>query len=198
MLKLKPINWRGLARDTDATEIAEFAAIAPLLFMILIGIFWFGQAFRTYGTMTHAARQGARAAVAPACATCTAANPPAQNAWNAVQSAMQAAHLDPNQLQQPTTLPPVCPCVEGSTATSCTGSGGSPPPASCDNNQSYICVQGTNGSAIALSTPGAGGAGACGVSVSFQYPYSFWLPFSSLSKQTVYLRAQAQMRTETE
>jgi hypothetical protein len=49
------------------------------------------------------------------------------------------------------------------------------------------------------STAGAsGGAGECGVSVSFQYPYKFWLPFSSLNNQTVNIRAQAQMRAETQ
>ena len=65
-----PATWRCLARDTRGTEIAEMAVVLPLLFMLLMGIFWFGQAFRVYGTLTQAARAGARAAVAPVCATC--------------------------------------------------------------------------------------------------------------------------------
>jgi hypothetical protein len=197
-------SWRDLVRNTRGSEIAEFAMILPLLFLVLIGIFWFGQAFRIYGTITIAAREGARAAVAPACATC-GANDPTQNAWNAVQSAMLAAHLNPNQLQWPTPLPPVCSCLAGS-GTSCSGSP-APPPVGCDIGQNNICVQGVTRSSVSgpasetnieLSTTTTGGAGECGVSVSFQYPYRFWLPFTSLNNQTVNLRAQAQMRAESQ
>ena len=62
-------TWNRLARGTRGDEIAENAMILPLLFMVILAIFWFGQAFRIYGTITHAARQGARAAVAPVCPT---------------------------------------------------------------------------------------------------------------------------------
>src|SRR3979409_492332 len=68
------------------SDLAEAALVLPLMFTILLGIFWFGQAFSIYGTITHAARQGARAAVAPLCATCgTPLTSPtvAQNAVNA-------------------------------------------------------------------------------------------------------------------
>jgi hypothetical protein len=51
---------------------------------------------------------------------------------------------------------------------------------------------------IQLSSTSTGGAGVCGISVSFQYPYTFWLPFTSLNKQQVFLRGQAQMRVETQ
>jgi Flp pilus assembly protein TadG len=178
--------------------------ILPLFFMIFLGIFWFGQGFRIYGTMTRAAREGARAAVAPACTTCAGSNDPSANAWTAVQSAMQAAHVDPTLLQQPTTLPGLCTCSSAASATSCSGGA----VVSCDSSQTNICVQGVthpNGNSkpavednVELSAPGLGGAGECGVSVSFQYPYKFWLPFSSLNNQTVNLRAQAQMRAETQ
>lgn len=187
-------TWVGAARDTRGAEIAETAVVLPLLFMVLIAIFWFGQAFRIYGTITHAARQGARAAVAPACATCGGTNDPSQNAYNAIQSALLAAHLDPNQLQLPASPP---------TLNSCSGAGNGA--VSCDSGQTRICVQGVSHSSgnvvegnVQLATTGFGGAGECGISVSFQYPYGFWLPFSSLNKQTIYLRAQAQMRAETQ
>jgi len=194
-------NWRSLARSTRGAEIAETAAILPLLFMVLIAVFWFGMAFRIYGAITHAAREGARAAVAPACTTC-AANDPSQNAWTAVQSVMKAAKLDPTQLQPPTTPPALCACSP--TGTTTCGSA-----VSCDSGgagASYICVQGVSHSKkgvldvdnVQLSSTTNGGAGECGVSVSFQYPYKFWLPFSSLNNQTVNLRAQAQMRVETQ
>jgi len=197
-------TWRNLARSADASEIAETAMILPLFFMIFLAIFWFGQGFRIYGTITRAAREGARAAVAPACTTCAASNDPSANAWTAVQSAMQAAHLDPTQLQLPTPPPGLCACSSSASTTSCSGA----TVVSCDSGQTNICVQGVThptGNSnpafennVELSAPGQGGAGECGVSVSFQYPYKFWLPFSSLNNQTVNLRAQAQMRAETQ
>jgi Flp pilus assembly protein TadG len=196
-------TWQRAAQDGRGSEIAETAMILPLFFMIFLGIFWFGQAFRIYGTITRAAREGARAAVAPACTTCSASNDPSANAWSAVQSAMQAAHLDPTQLQQPTTPPGLCACSSSASTTSCSAT-----TVPCDTSQNNICVQGVthphgNGNPalednVELSAPGQGGAGECGVSVSLQYPYKFWLPFSSLDNQTVNLRAQAQMRAETQ
>jgi Flp pilus assembly protein TadG len=199
-------GWKttcAATRDTRGSEIAETAMILPLFFMIFLGIFWFGQGFRIYGTMTRAAREGARAAVAPACTTCSASNDPSANAWTAVQSAMQAAHVDPTLLQQPTTPPGLCPCSSSASTTSCSST-----TVACDSSQNKICVQGVthpHGNSnpplednIELSAPGLGGAGECGISVSFQYPYKFWLPFSSLNNQTVNLRAQAQMRAETQ
>lgn len=179
--------------------------ILPMLFLLLIGIFWFGQAFRIYGTITNAARDGARAAVAPACATCAGVDP-SIDAWNVIKTDLQAAHLDPAHLQQPTTPPTLCACSSGGSATSCTTA-----TVPCDGNESNICVQGisrTGGGApvdsyVQLSSTLAsnnlpGGAGECGISVSLQYPYSFWLPFTSLSNQTINLRAQAQMRAESQ
>jgi hypothetical protein len=197
-------NWLKVARGTRGAEIAETAMILPLLFVFIMAVFWFGQAYRIYGTITQAARQGARAAVAPACSTCTASSDPSANAWAAVQSTMQAAHLDPTQLRPPTTLPPLCSCSSSASTTSCTGGS----VVSCDSGETNICVQGVshpNGNSdpalegnVELSAPGQGGAGECGISVSFQYPYSFWLPFSALNKETIQLRAQAEMRSESQ
>ncbi|MCU1301868.1 MAG: pilus assembly protein [Candidatus Sulfotelmatobacter sp.] len=183
---------RRLAHGTRGTELAEAAVVLPLLFLALMAIYWFGQAFRIYGTITHAAREGARAAVAPICATCTGANDPSQNAYNAIKNALMAANLDPNQLQKPTA--PL-------TWASCSGAG----TVTCDGNQGQICVQGIthNGATVVegyvqLTPTGTGGAGACGVSVSFQYPYSLSLPGSPLGGKKIYLRAQAQMRAESQ
>src|ERR1700686_548111 len=72
-----------LARETRGPEIAEDALVLPIVFFLMLGIFWCGQAFRISGTITHAAREGARVPVAPLCAICgTPLNPPtvAQNA----------------------------------------------------------------------------------------------------------------------
>ena len=61
--------WKQSARDTRGAEIAEAAIVLPLVFMLLLGIYWFGRAYNIYATITHAAREGARAATAPTSAT---------------------------------------------------------------------------------------------------------------------------------
>ncbi len=202
MLKRITVISSRLARDTCASEVAEAALVLPLMFMMLLGIFWFGQAFSIYGTITHAAREGARAAVAPACATCGGTNDPSQNAYNAIKSALLAAKLNPDNMQMP--VPPPGLCICGSSNTSCTGGGA----VRCDKGQTNICVQGVDSNnkkkgppdqdKVQLSSTSEGGAGVCGISVSFQYPYTFWLPGTSLNKQQILLRAQAEMRVETQ
>src|SRR5258708_26887206 len=118
---LKRINVISsrLARDACASEVAEAALVLPVMFMMLLGIFWFGQAFSIYGTITHAAREGARAAVAPACATCGGTNDPSPNAYNAIKSALLAAKLNPDNMQMP--VPPPGLCIFGSSNTNRTG-----------------------------------------------------------------------------
>jgi Flp pilus assembly protein TadG len=182
------LRWRRTLSETHGTEIAEAALVLPLMFMILLGIFWFGQAFRIYGTLTHAARQGARAAVAPVCTSCTAGNTPAQNAYGAVQNALLAAKLNPSHLSKPAAIPALCTC--GSTDSKCTGGKA----ATCDVSESTICVQ--PNVQISYTNAPLGGAGVCGLSVSFQYPYSFWFPGTSLNKRGILLPAQAEMRSE--
>ncbi len=54
-----------LGAEVRGAEIAEAAAVLPLMFMMLLGIFWFGQAFSIYGAITRAAQEGARAGAVP-------------------------------------------------------------------------------------------------------------------------------------
>jgi Flp pilus assembly protein TadG len=201
MQKLVRTIRRRLLRGTGGTEIAEAAMVLPLLFVVVMAIFWFGQAFRIYGTLTRAAREGARAAVAPVCTTCAAGTSSTQNAINAVTSALAAAHLRTAQLQPwgSTWNPPtLCSC--GSTSSSCGGGTA----VACDPSVSgnNVCVQ--PNVQMSYSTV-LGGAGTCGTSVSMGYRYS--IPFTlpcwpspctsfDLSKMT--LTGQAQMRLETQ
>jgi Flp pilus assembly protein TadG len=200
-------NCRRLARDPRGSEIAETAMIIPLFFMMFLSIFFFGQAYRIYGTLTSAARDGARAAVNPACTTCTTLADPTTNAWNMIKSDLQAAHIDATLLQYPTTPPPLCACSRTAKTTGCTSG-----TVLCDSSSTNICVQGVNHVGVSNTltegyvqlspTPASGalttGPGECGISVSFQYPFQFQIPFTSLGKTVVNLRAQAQMRTETQ
>jgi Flp pilus assembly protein TadG len=174
---------RRLAVENRGAEIAEAAAVLPLMFMMLLGIFWFGQAFSMYGTITRAAQEGARAAATPSCTTCGLAATPAANASAAIQNVLQIAKLNPALAQQPTPIPTLLSCLDASTV-------------ACDGSVTNACVQGTT-EGVQLSNVVAGGAGVCGISVSFQYPFQFWLPFTSLNKQQIWLNASARIRLET-
>jgi len=190
-------SWRvcrRLARDAGGSEIAETAMVLPLFFMIFMAIFWFGQAYRIYGTLTQGARAGAEAAVAPICATCTAGTAtPALNAQAAVYNSLAAAHLDKGSLVPVSswTPPNLCVCIANNPNPSCTST-----PVTCDGTVSDVCVQKN----VQLSYPSKGGMGTCGISVSarYKYGYSFPIPFTSLDLGNLQLPGQAQMRAETQ
>lgn len=168
-------------RETYGAEIAEAAAVLPLMFMILLGIFWFGQAFSLYGAITRAAQEGARAGAAPTCTTCgTGANNTtyAANASAAVNNALIASNLNPAfiQVNSPPSFATFC---DVPVQINCSGTGNA-------------CVQ----LPVQLLTS-AQGSGPCGVSVYFQYPFKFWLPFTSFNNQQILLTASARVRMET-
>ena len=172
-----------LITESTGAEIAEAAAVLPLMFLILLGIFWFGQAFSIYGAINRAAHEGARAGSVPTCVTCTGPNTIAQygaNAVTAVNNALTQSQLDPLKAQIPFAPPSfsVCQGTSGSSA--------------CGAVSAKVCVQMPVQFSAASTAPGA-----CGISVSFQYPYQFWLPFSSLNHQIIYLNASAQVRMES-
>jgi len=171
---------RRLAIETRGAEIAEAAAVLPLMFMILLGIFWFGQAFAIYGAITRAAQEGARAAAAPYCSTCNTSPSTATNAVTAVQNALTASKLDPTLVQYPSSTPTFTSCNGGST--------------SCAGASTSICVQ----APVQITNTTGGATGVCGVSVSFRYPFQFWLPFTSLNKQKIWLTASARVRIESQ
>jgi Flp pilus assembly protein TadG len=178
MMNLFRNTLRRLGSESHGAEIAEAAAVMPIMFMMILGIFWFGQAFSIYTTITRAAQEGARAGAAPVCTTCaTGTGTPGSNAFSAVQAVLVAAKMDPTKLQRPSTIPSPASC------------NGGPAPA-CDGNPTKVCVQ--ENIQLSSSTNNV-----CGISVSLQYPYQFWLPFTSLNKQLINLRAAASVRQET-
>jgi Flp pilus assembly protein TadG len=177
-------RWRKLAGEAGGSQVAEFALVLPIVVTLLFGILWFGRAFNIYTTITYAAREGASAAVvgdAPTCATCGTPPTPAQAAAVAVariQEVLQASHIDPGQIQAytPTPAPTAGPC--GTMTTTADPSG--------------ITIYSSARLNAATSDPPS-----CGVIVSFQYPFTFSnMPFTSINKQTVYLKADAQMQGE--
>jgi Flp pilus assembly protein TadG len=171
---------RRILLETSGAEIAETAAVLPLLFTVLLGVFFFGRAYNIYGTITQAAIQGARAGVAPACATCGNQLLPAdQIATNVVAPVLQASKLDTSKVQPFVQTACACGSVGCGSTVACDAAGLSATPS--------ICVQKN------VSLTGTGNAEQCGTSVAFQYPYGFNLPFKSFTLQ---MKATAQMRTE--
>ncbi len=172
---------KRLIGETRGAEIAEAAAVLPLMFMVLLGIFWFGQAFSIYGAITRAAQEGARAgSYASSCATCGTdlLTQRKSNAVAAVQNALVASKLNPTLARLPATPPTFLQCQ-----------GGTP---SCDPAASgQYCVQ-----APVHLTVSAGATGVCGISVSLQYPFQFWLPFTSLNQQRIWISSSALVRLE--
>ena len=171
----------------SGAEIVEFAFVAPLLTTLVLGIFWVGRAYNTYETITHAAREGARYAAAPTCATCTGATlqplcglgtalPAGQNTFpdnasgdSGSQSSVQA----------------VVACALAADSLETTQQLSSQPN---PNGITYFRYQQT-----ALNSDTAPNQEQ-GVSVTINYPVSFPIPFINISPIT--LTTQVQMRQE--
>lgn len=167
-----------ILQGSEAAEIAEAAMVLPLVFMFLLGIVWFGRAFNIYSTITQAAQQGALTAARATCATCNPSFPDKTVVAAKVFSVLQASSLDPAQIQPYQPL-----SVKGCKAATAT----------CDASQKVtICSQ------VLLNATSVGAAQPqqCGTLVSFQYPFQFYLPFTSLGGQSILLTATAQSRME--
>jgi hypothetical protein len=169
---------KEVAVGNRGTEIAEAAVVLPLLFMILFGIYWFGRAYNIYATINHAAREGARIASTSTCASCGNTLSTADDIADRVAQALQASKLDPSQVTNSGVSRLAC----GGGPSSCVTPGGGKP---------NICVYFN----LQLDTPTAGPKG-CGIGVSFQYPYQFYFPFTSLNMRRINLPAEVQMKGE--
>jgi hypothetical protein len=176
---------KKIVAGTRGSEIAEAALVLPIFFMLMLGIYWFGRAFNVYSTINHAALEGARAATAQTCATCGSPNlaQTADQVGAQVKQALQASNLDPAQVTHSL----------GITRTACGGG----PAVSCSVPAAdpHVCVY-YNVTLPSLPPNPGTGAPACGVSVEFQYPYQFLLPFTSLNMQKIMLSAGVQMTGE--
>ena len=177
---------RRLASESEGTEIVEAAIVMPLMFMVLLGIFWFGRAYSIYATINHAAREGARIGVAPTCATCGNVETSADAMAARVAIALQASNLKPARVTS--SAPLMCACGTTTCAT----------PVACETvtGDPQICVQ----KDVSLTT---GPLNSCGTVVSFQYPLADWanprpwiIPFTSVDLQQINLHAQVQMRND--
>jgi TadE-like protein len=176
-----------IVKDVRGTEIAEAAAVLPLVFMILLGIYWFGRAYNIYSTISHAAREGATVAATPACATCAVGGgtwagtsfPDNTAVATAVTNVLQASHVDTGALTTYTPTPAPVACVGVAPAGGC----------SVAPNNITVC---RNVQLSAAASPEQ----QCGTVVSFRYPYQFYFPFTSLNFQLVNIPASAGVAME--
>jgi Flp pilus assembly protein TadG len=164
-------------KGADGSEIAEAAMVLPLVFMLLLGIVWFGRAFNIYSTITQAAQQGAITAAREPCATCGGSFPTSVD--NIVTKVMEASSLNPSQIKP--NSPSLLSCVNPAQTVTC---------ATSSSTNVTVCQQ------VLLNSPASTQPAQCGAVVSFEYPFSFYLPFTSLNLQQVILQAQAQSRME--
>ena len=187
-------------KNSAGAEIAEAALVMPVVFVFLLGIIWFGRAFNIYSTIQQAAQQGAIVAARPSCATCGAGTggsdfPSDATVTNAISAVLKASSLNP-ALIPPNSNPPnpqFCSFPPSPP-------GPPPPPTGCSvastTGNITICRE------VLLDPPAQGSSGqsppspVCGTLVSFQYPFSFYLPFTSLNLSQVTMNAQAQSRME--
>jgi len=169
-----------LVRDTGASEIAEAALVLPLLFMVLLGIYWFGRAFNIYATINHAAQQVARVGVAQTCANCGNHNIDPVTATTLIDNILQASSVDPSQIILHDPTPSACPIAGYTMTRNVLGS---------NNNILYYNYTWINAGNSTYPP-------VCGVRITFQYPYQFWLPFTSLNNQRIILTADVQMKGE--
>jgi len=178
-------------RGSAGAEIVEAAVVLPVLFLLLFSIFWFGRAFSISGSINHAAREGARIAAVPACASCSptpttclwpgSALPCDQAVVDTVNNALIAAHVDSTIARpySPNPAPQACPGAVP--AGVCVLAGGTAPTHEINICRNVVLNQGSTSPPV------------CGVIVSFQYAYPLTRPFSS---QTIDLKAQVEMRGE--
>lgn len=85
-----------LAAEERGAQLVEAALVLPLFLALVVGIFWMGRAYNIYQTITRAAREGARFAVAPSCGGCTPADtfPTDTEVKTVINNALSAGSLD--------------------------------------------------------------------------------------------------------
>jgi Flp pilus assembly protein TadG len=97
---------RRLASDVRGQSLVEFAFVFPILIMLFLSIFFLGRAISVYQALGRAAREGARVALAPTCASCgDLANYAAVN--TAVNNALAAASLNTSNATISVTAVPI-------------------------------------------------------------------------------------------
>ena len=109
-----------LFRKSDGAEIAEFAIVVPILFFIVLAMFWVGQAYNISNNLNKAATDGLAMALKNTCASCGNTAPTNTQIADAIEKAFQAGNLKAGNLRSfaPT---PNCPSPLFTSVTSSSG-----------------------------------------------------------------------------
>ena len=166
-------GFRKIATGTDGQEIAEAALVLPIIFLVLLAIFWFGRAFNISGSLERAAKEGALTAGRASCATCGNAFSSNQAVADAVQNVLSANSLDVSNLQ--VYAPPfVCTTTPAPTCTTTvTSSGGQSFNMQICGGAPLSCGVGAAAGCGTASPPACGSNPVLGTRVAIAYRYDF-------------------------
>ena len=169
----------AIAYCDSGQEIAEAAIVLPILFLILLAIFWFGRAFNVGSTIDRAAREGVKAAGRPTCATCGNTFQSSSQVVTQVASVLSADNLYISRVQPYT--PPFA-CI-ASPAPNC---------ATLQNVQICRGVPITCGNVSCSPSTACGTNAELGVRVSFAYQTPLPLTIANISAVTMHASAQSE------
>lgn len=174
-----PKRFYIIASSESGQELAEAAIILPVLFLILLAIFWFGRAFNVGSTIDRAAREGVKAAGRPTCATCGNALQSPSQVVAQVASVLSADNLYISRVKS---YSPPFACAA------------SPPPTCQSQNSVQICtgVPITCGSVTCSPSASCGPNAELGVRVSFAYETPLPLTIANISVVTIHANAQSE------
>lgn len=180
-LELLAMVLRLASHDDAGQELVEAAIVLPILFLILLAIFWFGRAFNISSTLDRAASEGVKAASRPSCARCGNAFQTDSQVVAQITAVLNADHLQIGSVQS---YAPAFAC----TAT---------PAPNCTTLQNVQICRGvplTCGSAACQTpTPVACGTNPeLGVRVSFAYQTSSPLSIANLPTTVIHASVQSE------
>lgn len=113
-------KWFQFWWTDEAAEIAEFAIVLPILFFLVLAMFWLGQAYNISNNLNKAATDGLAVALKNSCATCGNAAATDIQIADAIEKAFQAGNLKAGNLR-PFTATPSCPSTRFTSVTSSSG-----------------------------------------------------------------------------
>lgn len=172
---------RLLVVSDSGQEILEAAIVLPILFLVLLAIFWFGRAFNISSTLDRAAREGVKAASQPSCATCGNTLQTPSQILVPITDVLNADHLK------------VASLITYAPAFACTGSTPAPTCTTLQNVQICTNVPLTCGNAACQTPPIACGTNPeLGVRVSFAYQSPSPLAIANLPAITIHASAQSE------
>ncbi len=90
--------WVRGTKEEKGAELVEAAVVLPLVILLVLGMFWLGRAYNSLQTLTRAAREGARLAVTPTCASCGNTFPAEAEVRAVIDASLLASSMDPSSV----------------------------------------------------------------------------------------------------